>query len=208
MKKLLVKICGVTSESQARDISGLGPDMIGLMFADSSPRKISIENAKKIAGIAKDEGVKVVAVFQNQPVEEVLQAAALFECDYIQLHGEESVEFVRQMPVKVIKAVRLKPTAIETKKIMQEYKPAVDLFLCDRPEQGRGEVVDLKQVKELANKYPLLLAGGLTPENIESVLAEAGNDIIGVDVSGGVESSPGVKDLKKVANFINKVKKI
>lgn len=207
-KKLLVKICGITAEKAARDVICLGPDMLGLVFVPSSPRKVTLKEAQAVAKAAQQARVKIVAVFQNQPLEEVLQIVALLKPDYIQLHGDETAEFCRQMPVKVIKAIRLKPEAAETRKIMEKYKPIVDLFLIDRPCQGRGDVVDLKQVEELAKVYPVLLAGGLALENISLVLAQVRDSILGVDVSSGVETSPGVKDLKKVVEFINKVKSL
>lgn len=207
MKKLLVKICGITTKETAKDLVCLKPDMIGLVFA-CSPRKVTLQMAGEIAEIARQKQVKVVAIFQNQPLDEILQAAASTKADYVQLHGNEPVEFCKKIPVKIIKTIKLKNSISETQKIMESYKPFIDLFLVDRAEQGRGGLVDLKQVKELASQYPILLAGGLNPENIKPILAEVGNVIKGVDVSGGVEKETGIKDLIKVKNFITKVRNI
>ena len=205
MKRLLVKVCGITTKETAEALVCFEPDMIGLVFA-CSPRKVTLQRAREIAKIARKKQVRVVAVFQNQPLDEILQTVALINIDYVQLHGDEPVEFCKKISVKIIKAIKLKTSVDETKKIMESYKPFVDLFLVDRIEQGRGGLVDLKQVKELAGQYPILLAGGLNPENIKPILAEVGDVIRGVDVSGGVEKSAGIKDLAKVKSFITKVR--
>ena len=205
MKKLLVKVCGITTKETAKDLVCLEPDMIGLVFA-CSPRKVTLQMAGEIAEIARQKQVKVVAIFQNQSLDEILQAAASIKADYVQLHGNEPVEFCKKIPIKVIKTIKLKTSVDETRKIMESYKPFIDLFLVDRAEQGRGGLVDLKQVKKLAIQYPILLAGGLNPKNIKPILAEVGDVIRGVDVSGGVEKGAGIKDLIKVKNFITKVR--
>jgi len=202
---MLIKVCGIADQETAKQLLSLRVDMMGLVFVKASPRCISIEkalNIKKLVG----ESIKIVAIFQNQPLSEVKQIVDTLRPDYVQLHGQEDPGFCIEMQVPVIKAIRLKENALKTKQLLDEYKSVCRYFLIDRKVQGDGPLVNLAQFSELSAYYPLFLSGGLSPDNISQVLDSVDDSLVGVDVSSGVEDLPGRKNSKKLSNFVEKVR--
>lgn len=206
-KNFIVKICGIKSEAVAKKILKYKPTMIGLVFVPKSSRYVDKITAQRIAKIANEHDVLTVGVFQNQPIEQVRELIESISLDYLQLHGEESPAYCKKINVPIIKKINLKNTVAQTKKYMDKYKKVVNFFLIDRPIQGEGSIIDMNQVETLSNEYSIIIAGGLDHDNIENVLEKAGKNIAGVDVSGGVESSRGIKDELFVRGFIKKVRR-
>ncbi len=198
-----VKICGIRSLEIAHGAIDAGADFLGFNFVPSSKRYIQPKDAQGIIDHIKEK-VKVVGVFQDHPIEEVQEIAAQLSLDYVQLHGNETPEYCSEIKKPVIKTIRVMPqrTSSELEKQMIAYQATY--YLLDRPKQGEGAMIDTDIVSQLTSNFPIFLAGGLTPENIGSVLQKV--HPFGVDISGGVETN-GEKDRGKIQEFIKIVKK-
>ncbi len=200
-----VKICGITRLADALAAVEAGADALGFMFYEGSKRNIAPAAAVQIIR-ALPPFIAKVGVFVNAPADVV--RAVVVECgiDTLQFHGEETPEFCRQFaPLKVVKAFRIQ--SAESLKPLPDY--AVDAWLLDSyvagQRGGTGERFnwDLAcEAKELGR--PVILAGGLTPENVADAVHQVWP--FGVDVSSGVESAPGLKDADLVRSFIKNVR--
>lgn len=195
-----IKFCGITNIKDALETAGLGVNALGFVFA-KSPRQVSPEKAKEI--IEKlPPWISAVGVFVNEKPEAVSEIAEHCKLDYIQLHGEESPEYCRNLGLKVIKTIK---NDIEK---ISDYN--VSGFLLDTydPEMagGTGKTFNWDLALD-AKKYgcPIILAGGLTPENIGEAVEKV--KPYGVDVSSGIELAPGKKDYEKMKRFVEEVKK-
>lgn len=200
-----IKICGLTTLEDARFASGLGADFLGFIQHEDSPRYIRPNDAAEI--IQWIYGPQTVGVFVNKTPEEVNAACEAAGFAYAQLHGTESVEMCRQIDRPVIKAFRVMhdASAEQLRAAMEPYRDVAEIFLLDTAHTslwgGTGESFNWRLARDLAADFPILLAGGLTPKNV----AEAVETMRpwGVDVSSGVEESPGVKDFDKMAAFFD-----
>lgn len=199
---IMVKICGVRSEMAARTAIYAGAKFLGFNFVPGSRRKIAPAIAKQIIDQIKNQ-VKIVGVFQNQPIEEVNKIADFLDLDYVQLHGEEDEVFVQEIGRPFIKVLQLDPEFDITQVIKQMNKFKTDLFLLDRKKQGKGKMLDPKHLSIIAKEKKIFVAGGLTPENVAEVVRSVRP--FGVDVAGGIETNR-VEDLEKIKLFIERAK--
>lgn len=200
-----VKICGITDTEIAITCVESGADFLGFNFVKSSKRYCDQENAKKIIDAVKgiNKKVKYVGVFQNEQIDVVNHLAKFLNLDYVQLHGEEDHNYIKQIKNKVIKTFFLtKDNEIQKIRITNEGKNIIYIML-DRKRQGEGEMVDVNLIKNINLKYPLFFAGGLTPENVTRVINEI--KPFAVDVASGVETN-GRKDKQKIKTFIQNAK--
>ncbi len=198
-----VKICGITRLEDAVAAALAGADAVGFVFHPESPRYILPEDAAVIAR-AMPPFVTTVGVFVDSPPDQVKQTLSTAGLDVAQLHGAESVEYCAMFP-RVIKAMRVKgPEAVD---MLKEYT-CVSAFLLDayhpKAPGGTGESFDWKIAAKAAQTHRIILAGGLTPDNVQKAVAEVRP--YAVDVSSGVEKTPGRKDLDKVREFIRRAK--
>ena len=201
-----VKICGITSAEDALEAVDAGADALGFMFYAPSPRCVTRETGAAIIQQLPPFVAKV-GVFVNPTAEEVKQAIADCGLDTLQFHGEEPPEFCRQFGLKVLKAFRVQGP--ETLRALPNYSSAawlLDSFVAGT-RGGTGNTFNwdiAAQAVKLGGR--VILAGGLTPENA----AEAVRKVrpYGLDVSSGVESAPGKKDVAKVRAFIAAAKGI
>ncbi|WP_062106625.1 phosphoribosylanthranilate isomerase [Bacillus niameyensis] len=199
---MLVKICGIMTEEAGVAACDLGADLLGFVFAESK-REISPEKAAEIRR-QLPESAKTVGVFVNETQENIIRIAETAHLDYVQLHGEESADFCRDLPYPVIKAFSIKKES-DLDQLM-DYD--CDYYLLDSPgvqfAGGSGIPFDWNLLKEkhLPNEQ-LILAGGLNAENVQKAIEKVRPAI--VDVSSGVEKE-GHKDLAKIAEFIQKAK--
>lgn len=190
MKRVRFKICGIKNLHEARLAIQAGADMLGFVFAEGR-HKVSWEQVLPIAREIPFHVLKV-GVFVNAPPEQVRRTADYCRLEVLQFHGEESPSYCRQFSQKVIKAF---PVATKDDLApLATYR--VDAYLLDARVKGlrggTGQVLPWEMVKEInLLPAPLILAGGLTPQNIRKALQKTGVNI--VDVSSGVESS-GQKD--------------
>ena len=198
-----VKICGLTRPADALAAAEAGADLVGLVFYEKSPRSVSPQTAAKIARVLPPFVLKV-GVFVNAPADLVLRAIGECGLNLLQFHGEEPPEFCTRFGVMNMKAFRVRD--VKSLNELPDYQ--TDAYLLDAcsPEArgGTGEKFNWDLAIE-ARKFgkPIFLAGGLTPENVADAVRKV--QPFGVDVSSGVESSPGKKDPAKVRAFIQAV---
>ena len=199
-----VKICGITSIEAAHYALAAGVDAIGLVFYPSSPRYVSIEQANLIARTVGPL-VTVVGLFVNARPQQVNETIARTPLNLLQFHGDESPEYCQQFSLPYMKAIRMKSDTDVSERI-DAYASASGILL-DTYRQGvpggTGECFDWHLVPHQPVR-PVVLAGGLRPENVRQAIAIA--QPYGVDVSGGVESEPGIKDEAKIYAFMHNVK--
>jgi phosphoribosylanthranilate isomerase len=194
-----VKICGITRIDDALQACACGADALGLVFYEKSPRCVTREQARAIVA-ALPPFVTTVGLFVNEPPESIRETVDFCGLDVIQLHGDEGPEACRIPPHRVLKALRVKGE--ESLTGIADYQVSALLLDAWHPDSygGTGRLGDWKLAARLAAERPVILAGGLNPENIAEAIRQVRP--YGVDVSSGVESSPGRKDPARVAAFI------
>lgn len=200
-----IKICGITNIEDARWAVECGADAIGFVFAES-PRRTTPEAAGEIM-VELGSSVTGVGVFVDTPVDEVQRALDVSGCTVAQLHGEEGEECIESLaPYEVVKAIRVGASLDE--RSTGRYKRArailLDTYVAGQV-GGTGRRFDPAVAARLVQEgWRVIVAGGLTPENVADVVAAVRP--YGVDVSTGVEAAPGRKDREKVAGFIAAVR--
>lgn len=198
-----VKICGLKEQQHVLAAVEVGADAIGFVFAPSK-RQISIEQAHQLAKYVP-QGILKIGVFVNPSVEELRAAVEGVPLDYVQYHGEETPEFIRQQGYPAIKALSVRDEA----DVREAAHYNVDYYLFDAPgtdfKGGSGHTFDWTLL-EMAGipREKLILAGGLKAENIAEAVSLVSPYM--VDVSSGVETD-GIKDEAKINAFIQTVKK-
>ena len=198
-----IKVCGITRIEDALTASRLGVDAIGFVFYPRSPRYISPMQAAKIIR-RLPPFVSAVGLFVNPKqcdIDAVLQSCPL---GVIQLHGDESPEFCMAQSRRVMKAIPV--SSAEDLKRAQSY-PCPVLFDAKAPEGtygGTGTTFDWSLLKNFKHDHPLILAGGLNADNVEAALSV--RQWFALDVSSGVETSPGIKNDAKLRKFVARVK--
>ena len=195
-----VKICGLMSLADARAAAEAGADFLGFVFAPG-PRCLDPERAR---GFWEElpRGVPKVAVFRDQPLDEVERVLSLVRPDYLQFHGGERPGFCRIFGKPVIRALPARVPADLA--IAAAYLEIAEIFLVDVP-KGEGGVLPADVARAAVRlPRPTLLAGGLHPGNVRAIVEEF--QPFGVDVARGVESAPGVKDHELVRGFIRNAK--
>ncbi len=199
-----VKICGITSVADAQVAQSAGADAIGLVFYEPSPRAATLEQAQAIAATL-GPFTTVVGLFVNAEAVFVRKVLDQVGLHLLQFHGDESRGFCEQFARPYLKALAMRP-GLDIEAEMALY-PSAAGFLLDayRPgvPGGTGETFDWQRVPRNTHK-PIVLAGGLKPENVVRAVSATG--VYGVDVSSGVESAPGKKDAQKIDQFIRNAK--
>ncbi|MCC7528978.1 MAG: phosphoribosylanthranilate isomerase [Candidatus Melainabacteria bacterium] len=215
-----IKICGITSLDDALAALDAGADYVGLIFAEGSPRRVEKAAAKEI--IAAVEGrAKVVGVFKDQELDYVADLAQLLALDFIQCHGAESIDYVRELPARVIRTIELTGLDAddsnqeqtvqlsESKELIDMWQGDAAMMLFDRPKSlfdpnwYQRAVQQLIAIKPLP--LPFFFAGGLSAENVGEVVDAL--EPFGVDVASSIESAPGKKDVVKMNDFCRAVKR-
>ncbi|MBE0493414.1 MAG: phosphoribosylanthranilate isomerase [Thiomicrospira sp.] len=200
MKRVRVKVCGITRPEDALAAACAGADAIGLVFYEPSPRSVTVEQAKLIVQNLP-AFVTTTALFVNADALLVEQVINEVKVDLLQFHGNELAEFCGRFSRPYIKAVAMQADT-DVMHFAETYKDAQALLLDTyKPgvPGGTGEVFNWKLFPKDSVK-PLILAGGLTPENVKAALGIP--NIWALDVSGGVEIKKGIKSAQKIADFI------
>lgn len=202
-----VKICGLTRVEEALGCVDLGVDAIGCVFYPKSPRNLTEEMAKAIS-LALPRHVKSVGVFVNESFRHIMGKVERCHLKAVQLHGQESPQTVsrlRKENLLVIKALLIDRNP--SLNAASRYDASAFLVECGkgRLPGGNAQVWNWEKAFGFSDKFPLILAGGLSPENVSQAVIKSVPDA--VDVSSGVESVPGRKDLDKVKAFMDAVSK-
>jgi phosphoribosylanthranilate isomerase len=206
-----IKICGITQPHQAHAIAQSGATALGFICVEQSPRYVTPE---QIRSLTTAQPTDRVGVFVNASVTEIERVVAIAQLTAAQLHGDESTQFCQELraalpAIEIIKAFRVRDA--ETLAQTRSYETFVDTLLLDAYHPnvtnpgllgGTGKTLDWDSLKQFRPACPWLLAGGLTPDNIADALQQIQPD--GIDLSSGVELSPGDKDLAAVERlFVN-----
>ncbi len=204
MARVRSKICGITRVEDALAAVAAGADAIGLVFYPPSPRAVSIQQAAAILA-ALPPFVSSVGLFVDMPRENLQSLLDQLPLDLLQFHGDESADDCRGYARPYIKALRMRP-GIDLQAEMAEYADARGILLDTYVEGvpgGTGAAFDWKQVPQ-EDGLPIILAGGLHPDNVAQAIACARP--YAVDVSGGVELAKGIKDPMRMAAFVQAVR--
>ena len=202
-KQVKVKVCGMTSLKDALVAVEVGADAVGFIFYKKSPRSVTMKTVREIV-LELPPFVDTVGVFVDETAEQINKIADYCNLDIIQLHGDESPTFCKKIRRKVIKAFRIKD--MQSVKKISNFQ--VSGFLLDTFSEnlhgGTGKVFDWNLALPAKKFGPVIMAGGLTPNNVQQAVRQIRP--YGVDVCSGVESEPGIKDHKKVRAFLNNAK--
>ena len=199
-----IKICGITRESDLQFAAESGADAVGLVFQPQSPRCLNIRQAQ---ALVKDKPpfVSVVALFADPEEKDVRQVLEAVKIDYLQFHGSESEDFCTAFNIPYLKAVPM-GSLQDSDTYIGPYVDTASGIVLDSHQIGQcggtGKVFDWSKINTRCD-IPIILAGGLKPENV-------GDSIMrlrpyGVDVSSGVEATPGIKDHERLQKFIQAV---
>ena len=205
VSQVRVKICGITTPEDAEIASQAGADAIGMVFYEKSPRHIGDFGLAREISLAAGPFVSVVALTVNSSQNELEQLLSSVPVSLLQFHGDEKEAFCSQFARPYVKALRMKED-MDVNTAVEEYQSSVGILLDTYVKGvpgGTGEAFNWDRVPENAAK-PIILAGGLNPANVTTAIQTA--NPYAVDVSGGVEATPGKKDKEKVKEFIRKAK--
>jgi phosphoribosylanthranilate isomerase len=206
-----IKICGITQPEQAQAIAQFGATALGFICVEQSPRYVTPECIRELITL---EPVDRVGVFVNAPLKEIERVVAIAQLTAVQLHGDEPAQFCQELrmtlpAIEIIKAFRVRDAA--TLEQARSYENDVDALLLDAYHPnitnpglwgGTGKTLNWESLQQFRPLCPWLLAGGLTPDNVAVALQQLQPE--GIDLSSGVELSPGDKDLAAVERlFVN-----
>ncbi|MDR1268200.1 MAG: phosphoribosylanthranilate isomerase [Planctomycetaceae bacterium] len=198
-----IKICGITTPESVRQCFEAGADMIGLIFYPPSPRHVDVLKIREILDAAepfRQQGRQTVLVVVDSLPNEIDP-----RIDFVQLHGSASGEFSAKR-IQVVKNQQTRDRLLNepVTKILDNSLYLLEMSHGFLP-GGNGAVWNWSEAREFCKRFSTFLAGGITPDNVLDVITQA--QPYGIDVSSGVESSPGIKDFNKVQQLIKKIKK-
>ena len=211
MGETIIKICGLTRPDDVRSAIAHGAHFLGFIIDCNSPRRLSVHFAKRLSQPARGLA-KRVAVTVNPSSSLIAQIAAHIQPDYIQLHGDETPAFTAK--IKAVTGIAIiKAVAVQNASDLARAKPfagIADYILLDaKPPKktaqrgGHGIAFNWSLLEGFAPSTPYILAGGLTPQNIDAARRQSGTNIF--DVSSGIEAAPGVKDAALIAQLMKAV---
>ncbi|MDA1370100.1 MAG: phosphoribosylanthranilate isomerase [Proteobacteria bacterium] len=203
LSNLWIKICGITRQQDALAAAELGASALGLNFYKLSPRCVDMGRAEEILE-GLPESVRVVALFVDPEPEDVVAVVSSGLVDLLQFHGNESAQYCESFDLPYMKAIRV-GSELDLSRQIADFRSAEFILLDSFDEKvpgGTGKSFDWNRIETIvrSESLKLVLAGGLNPENIRQAIARVAP--FGVDVSSGVELSPGIKDPQKLKSFI------
>ncbi len=211
-----IKICGITNLNDALAAIEAGADLLGFNFYPPSPRYLTPQTCAQITSVLRRgfPHIVLVGVFVNATIAEIRATLETCSLELAQLHGDETPEMLEALQGRAFKAIRLSASTSVPESVLPFQKSAPrsashPALLVDAAVKGiyggSGVVADWSAAEKLARQVPLLLAGGLTPENVGAAVRQV--QPWGVDVASGVEASPGAKDSAKMKRFVEEVLK-
>ena len=218
---MLIKVCGMREPENIRQVAETGIDWMGFIFYARSARsidngKLKIENERKSSSLNNSQfsifnfQLKRVGVFVNATPEEMMETAAHYRLDYLQLHGNESPDIcytLHKRGYAIIKAFSI--ATEEDLKPVADYEGRADYFLFDtkcNSYGGSGKQFDWSVLSAYKGQTPFLLSGGINPDSAEALRNFSHPKLAGIDLNSGFETSPGIKDAEKLKTFIDKIK--
>ncbi|NUS59665.1 MAG: phosphoribosylanthranilate isomerase [Lysobacter sp.] len=206
-----IKFCGMTRAGDVRLASELGVDAVGFVFAEGSPRRLEPEEARVLRN-AMEPLVDAVALFKDNPIEDVRAVVKQVRPSLLQFHGSEDDAFCRGFGIPYIKGIPMRgldpaDRAIQATQLQMRY-PGAAAFLFDGHAEGQpggtGQIFDWSTIPTGLGK-PFVLAGGIRPDNVfDAVISTLP---WGVDVASGIETAPGIKDGDKMRRFVEEVRR-
>ena len=208
--KLKWKVCGMKEPENIARVLELGPDYMGFIFYERSPRYVGRQWAGPPEGFP--ETTRKVGVFVNERSETLQSLSRKHKLDYLQLHGNETPEYCRELSQAGHGLIKvLNPETIQNTGQMDAYKPWVDFFLFDTPSKqhgGTGVTFDWSLLKRYDNEVPVILSGGISLDNISTVGELGQLNLAAVDINSCFETRPGLKDIDMLSTFKNKLAEI
>jgi phosphoribosylanthranilate isomerase len=195
-----IKVCGNTELEGVRAAVGLGVDLLGFIFT-RSPRRVTVEQARALVAEVPESIVRV-GVFIDEPTEQIAAVARACSLNAIQLYREPTPED-RALGLQLLPALRLRPGEDGGARLQPGDHPLLDTFVPDAI-GGTGKTWDWSLAETLAQRYPVLVSGGLNASNVAAAIERL--KPWGVDVSSGVERSPGIKDPSRLRTFVAAVR--
>jgi len=203
---LKLKVCGMKYSDNIKEVAALNPDYIGFIFYPKTKRYVGELDEQLVKNLGH---IQKVGVFVNATLEEIVEKVKHYGFDYVQLHGDESAEFCKQVKEKgihIIKAFQI-DEAFDFK-LVDSYKPYCDFFLFDRKSEGyggAGKSFNWGILKRYDNEIPFFLSGGVSLENVQEIKKLSGLNIHALDINSRFEIEPALKDVKKITEFIKQV---
>lgn len=199
-----LKICGLTTAEEVRVALMYPVDFLGLVFVEGHKNQVDPAVVSAMLDEAQKKACKIVAIFQNVPIEQVKSTCAQFSFDYIQLHGDEDTAYIDEVTniAPVFKAFSLDDAPDTHKLIVRMRQSGAAHYILDRSTQGTGPAVDLRAAQEIAREVPIFLAGGLTAETVGAAIQQVRP--YGIDMSGGIKTS-GKLDIDKLRLVVEEV---
>jgi phosphoribosylanthranilate isomerase len=210
-----VKICGLTNLDDSLTAAAAGADYLGYVFSATSRRQVTAQRAAQIVSGVRVAGYqcRIVGVFVNAPISEINDTAIECSLDYVQLSGDETWEYCLLVDRPLLKAVHVSLSSLSadvSREIEAGYRLlGHDRFTCLLDTQvkgaygGTGRVFNWQLAREITKAFPIFVAGGLDPQNVQQLIQEIAPR--GVDVSSGVETN-GTKDGRKIREFVERAK--
>lgn len=209
---LKIKVCGITRATNSAGLASLQADFLGMIFAPRSSRRCSLDDARFIRSSVRH---RYVGVFADQSISLVLEVCSKLNLDAVQLHGEEDLEYCRELRsglagAKLIKAVPIGDLHVLPD--MSEFSSTIDLFLLDSTSSGQGgsgRKFNWQLFDGCIFPHPFFLAGGIGPDDSAAIrgIKERQPNLLGVDVNSRFEVAPGAKNISKLAEFIEELAK-
>ena len=210
-----LKVCGLTKMDQIQELVSLNTDFLGFIFYEKSPRfvlnHLSLEEISEINHQGK------VGVFVNESIEKIAEITEKAKLSFIQLHGDEDEKFILQLRqilgniIKIIKVIRIGNQSFdELQKTINQQPSTVNYLLFDTDSKafgGTGKTFDWQILNEIEIPIPYFLSGGISLENIHQ-LSTINHQPLALDINSKFETEPGIKNLEKIKNFTQIVKKI
>lgn len=206
---LKIKVCGMKDPANLQELCGLEPDYVGFIFYPSSPRYVGKDVDE---GLFRIPGNKIprVGVFVNAEIEEIYSFWKKGLLDLVQLHGKEHPEYCRELHRRGVRLVKaFHPDMLKSPGVLEEYD-MLDFVLVDSPTPdfgGSGKKFSWEVLDESSFPAPLMLSGGLGPDDVEEIGSIAHPDLFAIDLNSRFETGPGLKDIALLRDFIKKMRK-
>ena len=204
---MIWKVCGMREEHNIRQVSMLRPDMMGFIFYPKSPRYVGEDfPPDRLTNLGT---VKKVGVFVNQENDYILEKVNRYDLDYVQLHGDESVDQVSMLSayVKVIKVIS--GNALPDQEALRTYEPYISFWLTDSRTReqmgGSGQRFDWGVLENLSLERPIILSGGIDAEAAGEASGMAHLGVVGIDVNSRAEDAPGIKNVEKLKRIYDEL---